>query len=283
MYKHWYVSPDQAGFSGCTETADKLKAGLYAGCTAMNGAPVCTPLQPRLDKFCFFDHGPMRSVIKEIDCFWRSKQKYLDRGVTHKRSLLLHGPSGCGKTGIVQGMIEYMTQRDGLSFVADNLVETSHCLAGLRQIEPERPVMVIGEDVDRFFDYAGEEILNLLDGAATMGHGLLFLLTTNHLRKIPVRMRCRQSRVDTLIEIGLPDAELRREYLQLLCPEATRTGELDGWAERTDGLPLSSLKELVLAIKVYEHSLDETIDRLKQVAADEIGSPDEDEETDDNS
>lgn len=267
MYQFWSYDPSSRKYRGTFDTARHLPPGFYAVRLSSYGEPMAEVLDPREDNILTFSAGPMTQVLTEIAQFWKSANHYKRLGVTHKRGILLHGPHGCGKSSIVNHIIRDTTTREGVVLEVDNLYDFRAAMPLFRQIENGRPVVAILEDLEQFVESDEEELLELLDGASTLGDGLLFLATTNKLNKIPTRIRCRPSRVDTLIEIGLPSSEQRLEYLRFLLERGLDMPRLslDEWVQRTARFSLAQVKELVISVVVYCRDFEASVARIKEM------------------
>lgn len=269
MYKHWSYNPTRETYTGTHEIAEHLPPGLYHIGLNNWGDPQATKENLKDDVLCPFQEGPMKPIVEEIGQFWESGDHYKNLGVTHKRGVLLHGPAGCGKTGIVSVLIRDIIQRKGLAVMVHNVEMFQKAIPLLRQIEDDRKILAIIEDIDAVCQYDEEELLEVMDGSSSLGHGLLFLATTNYLDQIPVRIRCRPSRIDTLIEVPFPDSKLRYEYLKFLCSNGFQKSdeELASWADRTEGFSLATLKELVISVVIYKRTVEESIERLQGLSS----------------
>lgn len=269
-YTNWSYDPAQDRYHGCFEIAGHLPAGMYSVSTDSFNNPVAYRDELKEEQSYVFASGPMKEAMAEVGSFWDSAGHYKKLGVPHKRGILLHGPPGCGKTMIVFGIIKKAIADGGIVIQMDPPIsELSDALPLMRQIEVDRPITVLLEDLERFCHEGQEEmLLEMLDGASSLGHGILYLATTNHTDKIPERVRSRPSRIDTLIEVPLPSPQQRMEYLKFLCrgdymPDSATLDEL---VRLSQGFSLASLKELVLSLVVYRRPLDVTIARLRDVS-----------------
>ena len=146
----------------------------------------------------------------------------------------------------------------------------------IRKIEPERPIVALMEDLDALIDTYGENrYLALLDGE-TQVDNILYIATTNYPELLDRRFVDRPSRFDTIKKIGMPSAEARKMYLETKEPDLTEK-ELKEWVSRTDGFSVAHLRELIIAVKCFEYSLDDTIERLDKMRVRKPSSEDGDE------
>lgn len=280
MFEHWRYDSAHKNYVGTGVVKPSLEPGLYTLGVNSYREPNAHRLEEREDELHVFKTGPAPAVLEEINSFWTKENHYKQLGVTHKRGILLHGPAGCGKTSIVAMCIKDTIKRGGLAFRLQDLDNFQEGLPLLRQIEEKRPIMVIVEDIDYICSYDEETLLEIMDGSSSLGGGILYLATTNKLEQLPPRIRCRPSRIDTLLEIGLPDLEHRVEYLNVLllklCKnqvEARKTATELG--ELTNDFSLAHLKEVVISIKVHEKPVKETIARLRELSEIELKKDDD--------
>jgi hypothetical protein len=268
MFKCWSYNPAQKNYTGSYETADHLPSGLYTIGINYYQEPTATKLDLRQDAMMRFQSGPLEKVLIEIDKFWSSKDHYKKLGFSHKRGILLHGPHGCGKTGIISVVIDNMLKRNGLVFQVNEMNGFGKGVVAASQIENGRPMLALLEDLEKIIDDGEEEeLLESMDGASSIGDGILFLATTNHLNKIPARVRCRPSRIDTVIEIGFPDTKQRFEYLRFLLPAPEKTQLVRELVAATNRFSLAALKELVISLEVYGKDPKQSIDNLRELSS----------------
>lgn len=257
MFKKWsYSHPGTYG--GIFDTADRLAPGLYETVVDVMGNPVAVHKPLRSDRVLNFANGPLPLVMREIDTFWASKDHYRTLGVSHKRGILMHGPAGCGKTGIVSAVIEDAIRRDGIAFQVADIDKFKKAIPLVRQIEKDRPITVLLEDIEQIVKKSEEVLLEVMDGSSSIGNGTLFVATTNKLGDIPDRVKWRPSRIDTLIEVGCPTEPQRREYLEFIDKDAGK------WASHTDSFTLAMLKEFVIATRIYGKSPESALSTAKK-------------------
>jgi len=95
---------------------------------------------------------------------------------------------------------------------------------------------------------------------------VVFIATTNDLSEIPPRVRNRPRRFDDVIEIGMPDVNVRRAYFEIKNPrfaDGKDSQELETWVRVTEGLSVAHLCEMVVAVELLNHDAMETGARLQ--------------------
>ncbi len=203
------------------------------------------------------------SLIKEAQKFWHVADNFRKLGFLHKRGFLLMGPAGCGKTSIINRVAEYVPRNlDGVVLLVTDPAWAEVVLSDLRQVEPERPLLAVIEDIDATLGEGREErLLSLLDGKTKVDH-ILFIATTNYRERLDQRLLARPSRFDRVELIGVPSAEVMRAYLERQVPDLVGA-ELERWVEWSEGFSLAHLKELVLTVRCLGADASEAAVRLK--------------------
>jgi SpoVK/Ycf46/Vps4 family AAA+-type ATPase len=145
--------------------------------------------------------------------------------------------------------------------IPDTFIKTMELF---RKIEPHRQAVCVFEDLDNIIEVYGEgEILNWLDGFYQVDQ-VINIATTNYPENLDRRLVSRPRRFDRIIKIEGPPAELRRAYLLKKLPDADQ-GEIQTWVERTDGLSLAALAELVISVYCLGEDFEETLQSLREM------------------
>lgn len=243
------------------DTADTLERGLYE----TGDSPFGFFLKRKrlvTDDLLRFPDSATAAVLAEIELFWQRKEEFSKRGLLHKRGVLLWGPQGSGKTACVVHLSEAIVQLGGIAVYLDCPDEAASCLAMIRQIEPDRPIVGLLEDIDTLIETYGESAyLSLLDGESQVGN-IMFVATTNYPEKLDKRFLDRPSRFDTVQYVGMPSAELRRAYLHAK-EETLRDGELDQWVQLSEGFSIAHLREMIVASRCLGRPIEEVVKRLE--------------------
>lgn len=168
-------------------------------------------------------------IVTHLDQFFSSKQRYLDRGIPYRTTILLHGPPGTGKTSIIKALaakynknintlnidtISPKQLRNALCRSANSSIIAIEDIDSLSSIhkrtnkEPETSVLNEG---------GISTILNAFDGIGTFSDKVV-IMTTNHIEKLDTAM-LRAGRVDLIVEISELDSASIKRYLKRNCKD----------------------------------------------------------------
>ena len=205
----------------------------------------------------------INTILTEIDDFWNKKDLYEKHHILHKRGLLLEGPAGNSKTSTINLIIENILNNDGLIFIVRSLREFNllcDFLPIFRQIEPNRNVITIIEDIDQLIDMGGGfdvNILDFLDGKNSINHHLVIMTSNNTTRLSEALLR--PSRIDVRFVLELPDKQTRYEYLE---KKGINKDKLNEYAAKTDGMTFAQLKELFISTEILNKDIDTAINKI---------------------
>ena len=209
-------------------------------------------------------------ILSDLKSFWKKKDVYKKYKLMHKRGILLYGDPGCGKSGILQLCMKHII--NDLSGLVINLKDDESVrgymdlIPKLRQIEPERPLVVIIEDIDAIAgdsNYVTSQLLNLLDGVKQI-ENVVYIATTNYPEKLAERITNRPSRFDRRYYVSPPTKEVRMSYLK------NKIGvdadiDFDKWVKDTEGMSMSHLKELFISVFLLDNKYEDAIDHLREL------------------
>ena len=225
------------------------------------------------DKIISLPMPEIQDAFNDIKSFWSLDSEYNDYGLTHKRGILLHGPPGCGKTYAIQLISQYLVeQMGGIVFnVSDSsqLERYDTFMSNMfREIEPNTPIVVTIEDIDGFVHSQKTEtiLLNILDGMSGQNK-VVYIATTNFPEQLGPRLLDRPSRFDRRYELGYPKKNVRKVYLENIIKKTDhKKYDIDDWVDKTRGLTLAHLRELMVSVIIMKMDIDETIGLLKDLS-----------------
>ncbi len=221
-----------------------------------------------LDELLILPDSKSEQVINEIKHFWTLEEQFRNFGYLWKRGVLLWGPPGSGKTSTLQIISRNVVDAGGISVYVDNPERAGKGLKMMRQVEPQRPLVVMLEDIDAIIDEYGEsELLALMDGELQIDN-VVFVATTNYPKRLDKRFVNRPSRFDILKKIGMPTAAARHTYLTVKNPRMAlpeNEKELQQWIDGTKEFSVAHLKELIVSVEIFRQPLQFALQRLRKM------------------
>jgi len=260
----WQILPNGIFIASGT-TKPKLEPGSYTLDVDEAGRILFVSKNILTDSLIDLGNSNSLHVIEGIRLFWTKKDKYHARGVLYKRGILMWGPAGSGKTATLSLLIEDLIGMGGLVLLVQSPGVATVALPILRRIEPERPLIIILEDIEEIIRAYGEHaLLALLDGEHQTDN-VVNIATTNYPENLGARIINRPSRFDEVIKIGFPSDEMRQQYLiHLLADEVTKY-PVATWVKHTKDMSIAHLKELVVAVTCLDQPYETVIERLRSM------------------
>lgn len=237
---------------------------------------------PRVLDSVVLQPGEKEHLLQDVAQFRRSKPRYERLGVPYHRGYLFYGPPGTGKTSLVSALGAHF----GLSIYVVGLAEfTDRSLMAAAEKVPANSILLF-EDIDCIkssqsrdvkVDSGGGQngpamlsarenpgvqigvtlsgLLNILDGFHAP-HGVLFVMTTNHVEKLDKAL-LRPGRIDYRLFLGNASEQQKLELYRRFFPnssepEAREFIEASGSAET-----MAEFQGLLLALQQGEESLEE--------------------------
>lgn len=244
--------------------AQKLPSGVYRP-VWKNDDYCMLPVPLNTDELYRFSEDLTSTLSNEVKDFWDKRDIYEKHNLIHKRGLLLAGSPGCGKTAIINLLVKQIIENDGLVFFLTTVNEFRLYIEVLkpiiREIEKDRPIITVIEDIDQMIDNMSgndNEILDLLDGRNSINHHLV-IMTSNDTTSLSEAL-LRPSRIDMMFEIVNPATHIRKEFFER---KGMDEGEATEYAEATEGMSFAELKEVFIGTKVLGKELDKVIQQLQ--------------------
>ncbi|MCJ1431142.1 AAA+-type ATPase [Xylographa pallens] len=196
-------------------------------------------------------HELKKSLKQAVEWPFRYPIEMARLGIEPKKGLLLYGPPGCSKTLTAAAV----ATEAGLNFLAVKGAELLSMYVGeseramrevFRKARAAAPSIIFFDEIDAIGasregpgQHGGLNVLttllNELDGIEAL-KGVFVLAATNKPEVLdPALMR--PGRLDTMLYVGPPDQDARKEILHIRVGKMDVAGDLDvGWlAEKTDG------------------------------------------------
>lgn len=258
-----WASVMESDYVGISKAVRELPSGKYGVYLDNEGAVHFSLEIIKYDEIIRFTDSVADTVLKEIEHFWNIKSKFKKNKFLHRRGYLFYGPQGSGKSIITQQIINGVIELNGIAINGavrpDILIEA---IKKFRKIEPDRPIVVIFEDIDAIITRWGEpEILSYLDGEDKQDT-ILNIATTNYPEVLDKRIVSRPKRFDRVIKIDMPDINIRKEYFRYKMPKISND-KLEQWSISTENFSFAALADLIISVKCFGYKFEEAVDKLK--------------------
>jgi chaperone BCS1 len=230
----------------CHEKNAGIRSSLYV---YDDGWTIVESYAPRLVDSVILKPGEKDRLIRDIEKFRNSGQRYRQLGVPYHRGYLLHGPPGTGKTSLVSAVaarfemhiyainlsiLNDRTLRSAMNDVPPNsviLFEDIDCMkSGKTRTANETGRAENASNEDKKNDIAGlgvtlSGLLNVLDGFSAP-ENVLFVMTSNVIGTLDPAL-LRPGRIDYRLYMGRADDPQKIELYKRFFPAA-----VDSDAER---------------------------------------------------
>jgi hypothetical protein len=191
--------------------------------------------------------GMADDIRGNVETFFRSRDKYRDLGLPHRRGLLFAGPPGCGKTLTVKVLastieakvITVLPQAD----VNDYEIRRAFDLG-----KKYAPSMIVFEELEKLVrgEYVSlANFLNLVDGLS-VSEGVLLVATSNDPASLDPALLHRPSRFDRVWKFPLPGYEQRLDLLRKRGRAYFSEDVLSEVARNSAGFSMAYVQEIVV-------------------------------------
>lgn len=192
--------------------------------------------------------GLKEDIIADLQKFLDDEKKYNDLGIPWHRGYLFHGPPGTGKTSLIKAVAAELGLDLWYAPLGD-LKEDSSLVDLVRSIR-SRGILLL-EDVDAYQAAKDREqdggsgdstgisstaLFNALDGVVTP-HGLITIMTTNHIDKLDPAL-IRSGRADRTLKLDLPAVSEYAKLWTLFFPNEEQ------WIVPSPGVPGMSQSDI---------------------------------------
>jgi predicted AAA+ superfamily ATPase len=265
----WGTLQDEE-FTPAFTSVPKVPAGIYEVVWNRQLNQHTLKKQPfKTDELYQLPSYEIMDILRDIQNFWDRKDKYKEYNFVHKRGILMYGEPGCGKSGIIQLIAKQLIENDGIIINIKDQDDVDYFMdfiSTFRKIEPNRPLIVLLEDIDSIAgenSHSTSRLLNILDGVKQI-EDVVYIATTNYPEKLQDRITNRPSRFDRRYKVELPNDEIREAYIRHKLNEDDIKGiDVQEWVKRTEGMSLSHLKEVVISTIVMGREFEEVMDNLE--------------------
>lgn len=260
----------------CGQTTSRLSKGVYKISRTDSGLPVFMPSYIKSDSWLNFRDDIINNVTDEIDKFWDRRDIFTQYGFLQRRGYMFYGPAGTGKSVLIKQLIQKIVDRDGIVFLCDTHPDNvQNGLKHFSNLEPDRNIICVFEDVDAIINrYGDSELLTLLDGEDSVDH-VLNIATTNYPERLDRRIVGRPRRFDRIIKIGYPEPDMREYYFKHKLESVGAkidSKEVDKWVSHTEKFTFAALTELVISVKCLGNEFDSSVKRLRDLLEIKVSS-----------
>lgn len=244
------------------EALDVLESGVYHTYKDYEGNTYFERKAIRSDDLLRFDDDRFNSILEEINAFWKLKDRYESLGLTHKRGILLYGTPGTGKSCLIKQVVEDAINSGNIVLYPKELSGLAQIIREFRDVEPDRHILVVLEDVDGLIQYNEHALLELFDGDDQMSN-VCYLATTNYPDRLPARVT-RSGRFDTKLEIKNPPKAGRLAYLQNKLKDTVSEADLDSYADLTEDFSFGQMREFLAAAFAHNQDPKQAVARIRR-------------------
>lgn len=272
-FSHWALRSNR--FYAANVTHATLPPAVYETKKDDQGQVFARKITFPSDELIHIPGTPTQYVLNRIKSFWGKEEQFKDLGLVFKQGVLFYGPAGCGKTSIIHMLVDDIVQLGGLAIhVEDSLEPPQEFLLQLRQVEPNRKVLAIFEDIEKLMDDKTEasNLLSFLDGEKQIGN-IVSVATTNKPDTLEDTLTRRPGRFDLVIGLNPPVADARRMYLKKLFKSVITDLELNDLVDETEGFGMAHLKEIAISAVCFDMSPREAVRRMRDNIKAEIKMP----------
>lgn len=276
----WQVGNKGTKFSKIGQTQFEVPPGEYQWEEDHNGVLWAEKQDTKTDNLLHLPDLPTDYILDQIQNFWDKKEQYDKYGFLQKRGVMLYGIPGCGKTSIIALLKRQLVDRGGVVFGMgeDGYSQLIDGLKQFREVEPERPIMTVVEDIETYLEGSNnsnvaqseKDALALYDGQHQVNR-VVHIATTNKPDLLADRFIKRPGRFDLVIGLHAPTRRCREAYTRAICKNQISEEQLNYILDGTKGLSLAYMREIVTTYLILEIPLEETVERLRKNAKQNFG------------
>ena len=261
-------------FTTIGPSSPTLEPGAYSLEADQEGRIYFRKEELKTDELLEFKDSITDDILKEIETFWNNQTLFKQYNFLHRRGYLFYGGAGGGKTSMVQLIIKRIMERGGIVFFGNHPALLNKAVRTFRNIESNRHIVCIFEDIDAIIDARGEsELLSFLDGENQVDD-VLNIATTNYPERLDRRIICRPRRFDRRIKILPPSDSIRTEFFMRKL--GLVESEIQDYVLSSKNFTFAGMADLVIQTKCLLIPFDEAVKRITNLLDKNKPSSDED-------
>lgn len=203
------------------------------------------------DKIITSDTDVTADVLAYLKKFLspETKETFKKFGMNYSTGVLKYGRPGTGKTvGINKFVKQFLADHKGYVLYASNPKDVRPFAQHFR-LDKNVPIVIVMEELELLIERGHEHtFLELLDGQEKI-ENIIYLATTNHIDRIPDRIKNRPSRFARVLEVKEPDHKTRHQYVLGMTGDEATANMI---AEVTEGLVMDEIKHVVINVACFE-------------------------------
>lgn len=258
-----WATPDDVSFVLVPKTVNDLPPDCYK-ISYENNRAILNRMHFKCEDLLAFNDSQIKSVVDDITNFWTKEEAFKKFDLQFKRGILLYGPPGSGKSSVLKLVLKNVIGQGGIAIDFSSAQVFIAGMKAIRHLHPDKPILVIMEDIEAILENQTSEILNILDGINGFDK-VCYLATTNYPELLEGRIKNRPSRFDRRYFIGSPDANVRAAYLNHLKSKSDENIDIALWVKSTEGFSFAHLKELFISVVLFGQNFNDAIKMLSDM------------------
>lgn len=222
------------------------------------------------EKLINFEDGVIGESLKSLNEFFspETTEIYREMDMAHKMGCVYHGKHGTGKTSTCMLLMQKVIELYGAIGLIGTHTPTWKILGAVSTIRriQKNPIIIFVDEFDFSVRSEEESWLTVLDGIDSIDNSII-IGCTNHLDRIPARIKDRKSRIKELIEISkLPTSVYRRYVAEKLVRETPALLAEFAFKAEDKALTIDELKHAIIDYRLKKCSVDDAIVSATKIA-----------------
>lgn len=278
--KEYLVNGDNFFPNVQADRTSTLPAGAYECGMMMDGTPYLKPINIVTDSIVDIPDSGINEIVNDVRLFWSDAvtAKFKEYGLVKSRGLIGEGIAGSGKTiAMAKTAKMVINEFNGVVLFNPEPDMAKEFLRLIKDIEPDKKVMVMWEEFDSMLGRSESTLLSLLDGEIKVDN-VIYLATTNYISRIPARIKNRPSRFAKIVTFTAPNREGREAFLKAKLHESDMH-LLPALLDASDGFVIDQVKDLIISVCCFGYDVGTSVLKIQTMQSESVGLDDFNEET----